>query len=69
MLGTNRSSVFKAIKKAKEGGVYNETDSVPRDTNRVTLDTPYLVRKLEVGGEETKTLKATTPPTKEVVAK
>jgi len=69
VLGTNRSSVFKAIKKAKEGGVYNETGSVPRDTNRVTLDTPYLVRKLEVGEEGTKTLNATTPPTKEEVAK
>ena len=69
LLGTNRNTAFKALRMARERGVYISTDSVHTSTVRTNIDTPYLVRKLEVGGEGTKTLNATTPPTKEEVAK
>lgn len=69
LLGTNRNTTFKALRMARERGIYISTDSVKISTNRTNIDTPYLVRKLEVGEKETRTLKATTPPTKEEVAK
>ena len=69
LLGTNRNTTFKALRMARERGIYISTDSVKISTNRTNIDTPYLVRKLEVGEKETKTLNATTPPTKEEVAK
>jgi len=69
LLGTSRNTFFNALKTAKERGVYTDTVSTYTDTNRISIGTPYLVRKLEVEEKETKTLKATTPPTKEEVAK
>ena len=68
-LGVNRSTLFKCLKKAKDEGVYISTDCSQIGTHSTNLSTPYLVRKLEVEEKETKTLKATTPPTKEEVAK
>ena len=68
-LGVNRNTLFKCLKKAKDEGVYISTDCSQIGTHSTNLSTPYLVRKLEVEEKETKTLKATTPPTKEEVAK
>ena len=68
-LGVNRNPLFKCLKKAKDEGVYISTDCSQIGTHSTNLSTPYLVRKLEVEEKETKTLKATTPPTKEEVAK
>ncbi len=69
LLGTNRNTTFKALKTARERGVYISTGSVHISTVRTNIYTPDLVGQLVVGEKETKTLKATTPPTKEEVAK
>ena len=69
LLGTSRNTFFHALKTAKERGVYTDTGSVYTNTDRINIHTPHLVRKLVVREEETKTLNAKTPPTKEEVAK
>ena len=69
LLGTTRNTLFGALRTAKTRGVYTDTGSVYTNTDRINIHTPHLVRKLEVGEKETKTLNATTPPTKEEVAK
>ena len=69
LLGIARNTIFNALRTAKSRGIQIGTVSIQIGTDRTNMDTPYLVRKLELGGEETKTLKATTPPTKEEVAK
>lgn len=69
LLGTNRNTTFKALRMARERGIYISTDSVKISTNRTNIDTPDLVGKLVVEEKETNTLNATTPPTKEEVAK
>lgn len=69
LLGVTRNTVFKALRTAKSRGIQIGTVSIQIGTDRTNMDTPYLVRKLEVEEKETKTLKATTPPTKEEVAK
>ena len=69
LLGTSRNTFFHALKTAKERGVYTDTVSAYTDTDRISIGTPDLVGQLVVGEKETKTLKATTPPTKEEVAK
>ena len=68
-LGVNRNTLFKCLKKAKDEGVYISTNCSQIGTHSTNLSTPDLVGQLVVGEKETKTLKATTPPTKEEVAK
>ena len=69
LLGTTRNTLFGALRTAKTRGVYTDTGSVYTNTDRINIHTPDLVGQLVVGEKETKTLKATTPPTKEEVAK
>ena len=69
LLGTTRNTLFGALRTAKTRGVYTDTGSVYTNTDRINIHTPDLVGQLVVGKEETKTPKATTPPTKEEVAK
>ena len=69
LLGTNRNTTFKALKTARERGVYISTGSVHTSTVRTNIYTPYLASKLVAAEKETKTLNAKTPPTKEEVAK
>lgn len=68
-LGVARNTFFKALKTAKLRGINFDTVSINFDTNRINPSPPDLVGQLVVGEKETKTLKATTPPTKEEVAK